>query len=171
MESEEVCTLAEEAAAAHDGGPDPLRRLVEDTAAFAHAYLRWIDAQAADGLTLPRLLLVERLSCKGPAMMRTLADELGLSPRNMTALVDSLEGEGLVRRKPHPTDRRATVVELTEIGDEAACETVLVPRMGAMSCLFRDLDPEQQEQFSAVLSTLREGMKRRTEAGKAEAAG
>ena len=171
MESEEVCPFSEEIATRADGDDDPLRRLVEDTAAFAHAYLRWIDAQAAEGLTLPRLLLVERLGCKGPAMMRTLADELGLSPRNMTALVDSLEVEGLVRRQPHPTDRRATVVELTEDGAAAACETVLIPQMGAMSCLFTDLDPEEQKRFSAALATLRTGMKRRSQAGKAAAAG
>ena len=171
MDSEEVCPLAEEVAARASGDSDPLRRLVEDTAAFAHAYLRWIDAQAAEGLTLPRLRLVDRLSSKGPAMMRTLADELGLSPRNMTALVDSLEAEGLVRRKPHPTDRRATVVELTEDGTAVACETVLIPQMGAMSCLFTDLEPEEQEKFSAALATLQTGMKRRNEAGKAAAAG
>ena len=146
---------------------DPLRHLVEDTAAFAHAYLRWLDTQAGEGLNLPRLRLVERLDCKGPAMMRTLADELGLSPRNMTALVDSLEDEGLVRRKPHPTDRRATVVELTETGSAAACETVLVPQMGAMSCLFTDLSAEEQDRFSAALAALRDGMKRRSEAAKA----
>lgn len=171
MSSEEVCPLAEEIATRSGGDVDPLRRLVEDAAAFAHAYLRWIDAQAAEGLTLPRLRLVERLSCKGPAMMRALADELGLSPRNMTALVDSLEAEGLVRRKPHPTDRRATVVELTESGDAVACETVLIPQMGAMSCLFTDLEPEEQEQFSAALATLQTGMKRRSQAGQAAAAG
>jgi DNA-binding MarR family transcriptional regulator len=171
VDSEEVCPFAEETATRSGGDVDPLRRLVEDTAAFAHAYLRWIDAQAAEGLTLTRLLLVERLDCKGPAMMRTLADELGLSPRNMTALVDSLEAEGLVRRKPHPTDRRATVIELTEDGTAAACETVLIPQMGAMSCLFTDLEPEAQDQFSAALATLREGMRRRSQASNATAAG
>ena len=171
MSSEEVCPLAEEIATRSGGDVDPLRRLVEDTAAFAHTYLRWIDAQAAEGLTLPRLRLVERLDCKGPAMMRTLADELGLSPRNMTALVDSLEAEGLVQRKPHPTDRRATVVELTEDGTAAACEAVLIPQMGAMSCLFTDLEPEEQEQFSAALATLQQGMKRRSQAGQAAEAG
>jgi DNA-binding MarR family transcriptional regulator len=171
VDSEEVCPLAEETAAPAGGDVDPLRRMVEDTAAFAHTYLRWIDAQTAEGLTLPRLLLVERRDCKGPAMMRTLADELGLSPRNMTALVDSLESEGLVRRRPHPTDRRATMVELTEDGTSAACETVLIPQMGAMSCLFTDLEPEEQEQFSAALATLQKGMKRRSEAARPAAAG
>ena len=160
MESE-VCDLAERLSTADVEEMDPLRRLVEETAAFSHQFLRWIDAQASDGLTLTRLRLVERLHCQGPAMMRTLADELDLSPRNMTALVDNLETEGLVARQPHPTDRRATMIELTTSGNRAA-EAVLSPAMGAMSCLFTDLSPEQQEAFSAALGVLKAGMKRRT---------
>ncbi len=160
----EVCDLAEQftTAGAADG-TDPLRRLVEDTAAFAHLFLRWIDAQASDGLTLPRLRLVERLHCQGPAMMRTLADELDLSPRNMTAVVDNLETEGLVVRRPHPTDRRATMVELTTDGNRAA-EAVLSPAMGAMSCLFTDLTPDQRLAFSDAMAVLKAGMKRRSTA-------
>src|SRR5262245_14130715 len=153
MESE-VCDLAERLSTADVEEMDPLRRLVEETAAFSQQFLRWIDDRASDGLTLPRLRLVDRLHGQGPAMMRTLADELGLSPRNMTALVDSLETEGLVARRPHPTDRRATMIELTTSGNEAA-EAVLSPAMGAMSCLFTDLSPQEQEAFCATMSTLR----------------
>jgi DNA-binding MarR family transcriptional regulator len=141
---------------------DPLRRLVDETAAFAQAFLRWIDEQAADGLTLPRLRLVERLHCKGPDTMGRLAEELGLSPRNMTALVDGLEDEGLVRRKPHPTDRRATLIEATDEG-MAAAEALLEPHFGAMSCLFRDLTDEQRQQFTEILAILRAGMKARAQ--------
>ena len=36
--------------------------------------------------------------------------------RNVTGLVDALEGAGFVTRSPHPTDRRATVVSLTPQG-------------------------------------------------------
>ena len=169
----EVCASADRLAAARgaDAAVDPLRRLVEQTAAFSHTFLRWIDAQASDGLTLPRLRLVERLHCHGPAMMRTLADELDLSPRNMTALVDSLEADGLVARRPHPTDRRATMIELTAGGSEAA-EAVLSPAMGAMSCLFTDLSPAQQVQFAEIMGVLNAGMRRRsTGTGDDDAAG
>lgn len=157
MESE-VCALA--AGIGDNADVDPMRRLVDQTAAFAHAYLRWIDEQASDGLTLPRLRLVERLHCKGPDKMGILADELGLSPRNMTVLVDGLEDEGLVKRVPHSTDRRATVIEATQEG-MAAAEVLLEPHFGAMSCLFTDLSDEQRAQFSEILATLRAGMKAR----------
>jgi len=36
----------------------------------------------------------------------------------MVALVDALEGKGLVRRQPHAEDRRRNVVALTEAGAE-----------------------------------------------------
>jgi DNA-binding MarR family transcriptional regulator len=45
-----------------------------------------------------------------------LSDALRCTPRNVTGLVDALETARLVRREPHPTDRRATLVTLTDEG-------------------------------------------------------
>jgi DNA-binding MarR family transcriptional regulator len=129
------------------------KRLVGALAQFAHAYLRWIDASADRGLTFVRLRLIERLNEQGPAMMRTLADELRLTPRHMTALVDALEEESLVARLPHPTDRRATVVELTASGCEAA-NAVLAPRIHAMAGLFDDLTPDEMVELEILVGKL-----------------
>jgi DNA-binding MarR family transcriptional regulator len=52
--------------------------------------------------------------------MGELATTLGIDPPYMTIVVDDLERQGLVERKPHPTDRRAKVVEATPLGQEAA---------------------------------------------------
>src|SRR5262245_30896828 len=101
---------------AHDEPVDPRRQLVELAAAFSSGYLRWLGATSSDGLNFLRRRVLELLHCQGPQMMRALADELGLTPRNMTALIDALEGERLVRRVAHPTDRRATLIELTPQG-------------------------------------------------------
>ena len=49
---------------------------------------------------------------EGPVIMRNPGEELGVTPRNVTKLVDELEAEDLVRRLPHPSDQRATLVEL-----------------------------------------------------------
>jgi DNA-binding MarR family transcriptional regulator len=56
----------------------------------------------------------------GPTNQGTLARELGVSPRNITGLVDGLEAAGLVERAPHPHDRRPTLVTLTDDGSHAA---------------------------------------------------
>ncbi|HEY4454933.1 MAG TPA: MarR family transcriptional regulator, partial [Pseudonocardiaceae bacterium] len=45
-----------------------------------------------------------------------LSEALKVSSRNITGLVDGLVETGFVTREPHPTDRRATLVTLTEHG-------------------------------------------------------
>ena len=129
------------------------RDLVDLSARFSQAFLRWLDGSGAGGFTYPRLRVLETLHCKGPAMMRTLAEALGLSARNLTAVADALEADGLVRRVAHPTDRRATILELTESGFAAADES-LAPRLAEISRLFDELAPAARTQFQQSLAAL-----------------
>jgi len=131
----------------------PHADLVALSARFAHAFLRWLDTSTSDGLTYHRLRLLEELHCRGPAKMVTLADGLGLSARNVTALADSLETDGLVRRVAHPTDRRATLLELTAPGVAAADES-LAPRLAAMGRLFDEISPGARSCLTDAMTTL-----------------
>lgn len=72
-------------------------------------------ARAFDGtgLTPARVHLLWVLQHAGPSTQQALAKLCAVSPRNITGLVDGLESSGHVRRGPHPTDRRAVLVELT----------------------------------------------------------
>lgn len=65
------------------------------------------------GLTPARVHLLWMLQHTGSSTQQSLARLLEVSPRNITGLVDALEASGHVRRTPHPTDRRAVLVELT----------------------------------------------------------
>jgi len=156
------CLAADPLAAAQPvlaGLPEAERRLalVAETARFAAAFLRWTDARAGDGLPYTRLRLLQTLHCDGPAIMRNLGDQLGASPRNMTAMVDALEDAGLVVRQPHPTDRRATLVALTPDGLREA-EQMMGPRLADLAGLFEGFTPAEQEAFSAALRRLGEAM-------------
>ena len=71
------------------------------------------EGMARRGLTQPRARLLRTLDEGGPQVMSELSRALDVTPRAVTALVDGLEADGLVRRCVHPHDRRATVVELT----------------------------------------------------------
>src|SRR5690606_29253534 len=76
---------------------------------------QWMLASmpADSRLTVPRATLLLGLSLKQrPVGMSEIGEALGLSPRNMTVLVDGLTREGLVRRVSHPHDRRVKLVEL-----------------------------------------------------------
>jgi DNA-binding MarR family transcriptional regulator len=133
---------------------------VESAIAFSGAFQRWINCAGADGLTYGRLRLLGILHCQGPQMMRALADELDLTPRNMTAAIDVLEAEGLVRRKAHPTDRRATLIELTPPGVDAA-ERALSPRLAAIGELFDELSDTEQHRLAQLLGRLLVGLRSR----------
>lgn len=128
------------------------RILARQTARFAAAFTRWVDAYACDGLSYGRLQVLEALG-DGPTIMRDLSDRLGISPRNTTAVIDALESAGLVERHPHPTDRRATLVGLTARGAAAAAAR-LGPAQAALDRLFEGFSAEEEEQFLTGLLRL-----------------
>jgi len=72
---------------------------------------------AKEGLTVSRATLLWTLRQRGPCTQRVLAEDLGVSARTVTGLVDGLVATGFVVREPHPTDRRATLVTFTERGE------------------------------------------------------
>src|ERR1700740_3345061 len=81
----------------------PRHRLVELLWSFAPAYQRWSESLMLDkGLSPQRLRILTSLYERGPRIMCELKDELGVTATNITALVDTLEEDGLVIRKPHP---------------------------------------------------------------------
>src|SRR5579863_5845028 len=50
---------------------------------------------------------------------QAIAERLGVPASTMVALIDQLEGDGLLERVRHPTDRRTHTLQLTESGIEA----------------------------------------------------
>ena len=56
-----------------------------------------------------------------PKSQLALAQHLGVDRTAMTYLLDDLEQEGLVERRPDPTDRRARRVLITESGRALLC--------------------------------------------------
>jgi DNA-binding MarR family transcriptional regulator len=134
--------------------------LVAQTARFSMGFLRWMETRSCGGLNYTRIRLLQALHGGGPAIMRDLGTQLGTSPRNMTAIVDALEDAHLVVRRRHPTDRRATVIELSPEGAREA-EQELGARIGAMSEIFADLSPAERTQFSSILSKLTGAIKDR----------
>jgi DNA-binding MarR family transcriptional regulator len=138
----------------HDPVVDyPNRELMQVAVEFSSELQRWMASVGHDGLTYPRMRVLEELHCHGPAKLRALADLLGLSPRNLTALADGLESEGLAKRVDHPTDRRITLLELTPEGIAAADEA-LAPRLAALGEFFNRLPAAERSQLETLLRTL-----------------
>ncbi|GAA2986167.1 MarR family transcriptional regulator [Streptosporangium longisporum] len=68
------------------------------------------------GLSPARVRLLVALHHRPGSRMRELADLLGVSGRAITPLVDALESDGLLARRPDPDDRRAFRLTLTDAG-------------------------------------------------------
>jgi DNA-binding MarR family transcriptional regulator len=77
------------------------------------------EVSDALGISFGRARALRRLA-RHPMPMGELAAALGIDPPNATVVVDELESMGLARRRPHPTDRRAKVVEATRKGKQLA---------------------------------------------------
>jgi DNA-binding MarR family transcriptional regulator len=88
------------------------------------------------GMSFGRSRALRRLT-RRPMAMGELAAALGIDPPNATVLVDDLEAQGLVRRRPHPTDRRAKLVETTRKGKGLAerADAILATPPPALSAL------------------------------------
>jgi DNA-binding MarR family transcriptional regulator len=71
------------------------------------------------GMSFGRIKALRRIAAK-PMPMGELATTLGIDPPYMTIVVDDLQAQGLVERRPHPTDRRAKLVVATRKGKEVA---------------------------------------------------
>jgi DNA-binding MarR family transcriptional regulator len=135
-------------------GPEARRMaLIERSARFAVEFGKWKDTGRSGGLGFEHMRLLQSLSFDGPAIMREIGDKLLITPRNMTAMVDQLEAAELVIRRPHPADRRATILELTPAGKETA-NRALLPRFIAMGEIFDRLTDEEQRTFYGALCCL-----------------
>ncbi|MGH9918193.1 MAG: MarR family winged helix-turn-helix transcriptional regulator [Nitrososphaerales archaeon] len=106
------------------------------------------EVSEAVGLSFGRVKAVRRLA-RQPMPMGELASALGIDAPYATVMVDDLESLGLVRRRPHPTDRRAKIVEVTRRGKAAAQRADVIlstPPPGLCN-----LDPHDLEEFARVL--------------------
>jgi DNA-binding MarR family transcriptional regulator len=77
------------------------------------------EVSEALGMSFGRTRAIRRLA-RAPMSMRELATALGIDPPNATVVVSELEAQGLVSRRPHPTDGRAKLVEATRKGKDLA---------------------------------------------------
>lgn len=110
---------------------------------------------ADTGLTTARTHLLWVLHHAGPSNQQTLATALSVSPRNVTGLVDGLEAGGFVERRPHPSDRRATLVTLTDRGTQAMAEMVR-DRQAVAAQLVEGFEDDRLARLGADLDAIAE---------------
>lgn len=129
--------------------------LVEAVGVFGVAYRRMLDLEAAkDGVSVSRLRLLHLLQIGGAQIMSDLRRQLGVTARNVTQLVDGLEDDGLARRVAHPTDRRATFIEITSTGQSLMHEGWSA-HVISMAALFDRLEAKDRPVLLRLMNELR----------------
>ena len=82
-----------------------------------------------------------------------LAEAEGVSPPAMTRLVNYLERQGLVVRRPDPTDGRASVVAATETGRDVVLSG-RAERLQVLQARCDALSPDDRQRLLAALPVL-----------------
>jgi DNA-binding MarR family transcriptional regulator len=106
---------------------------------------RRMRAQRANSsVTISQLAAMSTLDFHGPLTPGELAAHEKVQPPSMTRVLAGLEELGLVGRKPHPTDGRQVIVQLTGAGKQL-CRDEVRMREAWLSRRVAELEPEDRE--------------------------
>jgi DNA-binding MarR family transcriptional regulator len=105
-------------------------------------------------VTPAQLRALRVLRHHGRLRLSELSDHLHIAARSGTEVTDALETRRLVRRRPDPADRRATLVELTEQG-EGVLDAIHEARATGAERVFDRLSPTDRAHLARILRKLR----------------
>jgi len=121
-----------------------LGKLLHDLDMLGAARMReWV---APLGLTVAQASALREMS--EPMTMKDLAHKMSCEPSNATIVIDKLETQRLIERRPHPTDRRAKQLVLT---DEGTALRAKVLEALSREPVFPGLDPQQIKALEGLL--------------------
>ncbi|TVZ76590.1 DNA-binding MarR family transcriptional regulator [Streptomyces sp. BK340] len=126
---------------------DDLTRAIEN---FNRFYIRLASVQK---LSFTTLSVLDTLAFRGPTRLTDLVRTEQLSQPGITQLVTRLERDGLVERRPDPTDGRAVLVHITEEGRKIG-RARHEDRARHLRPLIGELTPEEQQTITAALPVL-----------------
>jgi DNA-binding MarR family transcriptional regulator len=108
------------------------------------------------GIDPREFLLLRFVATSEGQSQQALAERLAVPPSRMVALVDHLEDEGLIERRPDPDDRRIRGLHLTRKGRNTL-ERAFRVAVDFEKVLCAGLDAEEREQLIDLLQKLQAG--------------
>ncbi len=84
-----------------------------------------------------------------------IAHRCGVTRATMTGLLDGLEKSGHVRREAHPTDRRMTIVRLTDFGKQFLFD-ILPTHFGNVNRIMSGMNERELKSLGKLLEKVRE---------------
>jgi DNA-binding MarR family transcriptional regulator len=108
---------------------------------------------ATHGLTMWGYVVLLRLGEEPIRTQAALADRIGADKTRLIDVLDALQDQGLIRREPDPSDRRARLVSLTAQGRRTRDNAQRAIQRGEQR-LLDQLSPTDQRALLRVLQTL-----------------
>jgi DNA-binding MarR family transcriptional regulator len=99
------------------------------------------------GLTIGQASALRELT--GPMTLKELAVRMACEPSNAIVIIDQLESQNLLERRPHPTDRRAKQLMLTPDGVER--QQQLLESLRGEEPLLTGLTQQEQDTLQDLL--------------------
>ena len=110
--------------------------------------------RAEHSFSLTQGAVLGRLDRDGPLGTVELAAAERVRPQSMGQTLAELEAQGLVVRRPHETDRRRTLIDLTDDGRRVLAED-RKRRIGWLAkAIDRELSAEEQETLDRAVALL-----------------
>ena len=101
-------------------------------------------------ITAPQLFVLSSVANGEADSAASLCKSISYDPGAMTRMIDRLQQKGLVRRIPHPEDRRAMNLELTVAG-KALYPQLLAAKDAVAAQFLRGFDKDEQKQLEGFL--------------------
>jgi DNA-binding MarR family transcriptional regulator len=127
--------------------------------AAIHLLRRAAEEDKAAGLSRARLSALSVVVFRGPLTLGELATAEGVRSATMTGIVNGLERDGLVRRRPHGRDRRAVNIEATASGRKLL-ERARASRIERIASRMDDLSEDDLELLRRAAELLDERFSR-----------
>lgn len=121
---------------------------------FFERFHEWEETMAQQvGLTPRQLHAVVKIGEAGGLRMKPLADLLGITTGTLTILVDRLQKQGLCRRVGDKSDKRVFHIELTAEG-QALCDQHEEQHNQLMDEIYSVISPEDTDHLGSILSAI-----------------
>jgi DNA-binding MarR family transcriptional regulator len=125
--------------------PNSLETAVTELLRSTGLLLRRLRAESNPSeLTWSESVILARLDEVGSMTTADLARAEAVKPQSIGAALAVLEQEGLVRRRPHPTDGRQVLFALTDQGVATRRRNTILKRQWVSAAMAK-LDPEEQQ--------------------------
>ena len=106
-------------------------------------------------VTLPRFDLMAQLERREQGLsMGELSQQMMVTGGNVTGIVAALESEGLVVREIDPSDRRITLVKLSDVGRQSFVRMAKIHEAWIVD-IFSVLSAKQQEALGSLLGDVK----------------